>query len=316
MSSIRQPAHTFTKKDVHISMKKTGLLLVLLVSLFASPLLAQPAPAPIATLAVDLWPDYDRPAVLVLLTGTLAEDALLPADVTIPLPPGAELNAVARITDDNVMTDDIAYRTGDDGLTLTTPDSRFRVEYYLPYETDGDIRSFDFNWQAAHPVAQFLVAVQQPVAATSLQTEPAAATISQDELDGLTYHFMPSQTLAAQQPYSLNVTYEMPNPALSANQPAPDTAVSPPPPAATGSSSLDWPLLVAILGGLMIVAAIIWQVSAGRSKRKRPSVKPKPLRPPSTAAPNPAGYCHECGTLLQAGDKFCRHCGTAVKNKT
>ncbi|HEX6387566.1 MAG TPA: hypothetical protein VF177_23100, partial [Anaerolineae bacterium] len=113
------------------------LLLIILAAPFPSVASAQSETTAIESLAVEFWPDYDRPAVLVLLTGTLPADTPLPATVTLPLPQEADLNAVARISDDNVMIDDIEYTTGADQLTFTTPDRRFRIEYYLPYTADG-----------------------------------------------------------------------------------------------------------------------------------------------------------------------------------
>ena len=89
----------------------------------------------IDSLDIEIWPDYDKTSVLVLLTGTLPGDTRFPASVTLPLPEAAQLNAVARIdSKDGNMKDDIISSTDPPGtLTFTTPDLRFRVEYYLPY---------------------------------------------------------------------------------------------------------------------------------------------------------------------------------------
>src|SRR5690606_36738597 len=109
---------------------------------------AQSPAETIANLTVDLWPDYDRPGVLVLLTGMLSEDTPLPAILTVPLPAGATLNAVARISSENVMVDDIDYTVTESGVALITPDRRFRIEYYAPYETVGGERRYHFTWEA------------------------------------------------------------------------------------------------------------------------------------------------------------------------
>ena len=85
-------------------MKRTVALLCLLLLLPASWAQAQTA-VTLQALDVELWPDYDESAVLVLLTGTLAANTPLPVTVTLPLPEGTDFNVVARITDDNVMTD-------------------------------------------------------------------------------------------------------------------------------------------------------------------------------------------------------------------
>ena len=88
----------------------------------------------IDSLAVELWPDYDRASVLVMLTGTLPADTKLPATVIIPFPQAVNLNAVARIDrSDGRMKDDISYSHVPAEIKFFTPDLSFRLEYYLPY---------------------------------------------------------------------------------------------------------------------------------------------------------------------------------------
>ena len=92
------------------------LLTLLLLLLFAAlPVAAQTEVTQLDTLTVELWPDYDRPAMLVILTGTLPESATLPATVTIPLPAGAEINAVARFNDVDVLVTDVEWTEADGG---------------------------------------------------------------------------------------------------------------------------------------------------------------------------------------------------------
>lgn len=276
---------------------------------------AQSEAAVIDTLAVDVWPDFDRAAVLVLMTGTLPPDTTFPVAVTIPLPNGADLNAVARITTDNVMTDDIQYTLGLDSVTFVTPDARFRVEYYLPYTAADSQREFAFTWLADITVNRIEVAVQQPVMATNMHTQPAAVSIGADSTDGFTYYVLPATAVAAGQPYTVQVDYTLSEPVLSVNRLplAPATsgaAVTGTPAANTGD---NWPLWLAVLGGILIVVALVWQVMGNRQQRPRRPRPPRPSKPTPPRPPSAARFCHECGAALQAGDKFCRHCGTAVK---
>ncbi len=70
--------------------------LLLLVSFVAAgAVAAQEPPTHLLSLAVELWPDYDRPAMLVLLTAELPPDVTLPATLTIPVPAEADIHAVA-----------------------------------------------------------------------------------------------------------------------------------------------------------------------------------------------------------------------------
>ena len=50
----------------------------------------------LAYLQVDLWPEYDRPEMLVILRASLAADVSLPVDVTFRIPAAVgDPNAVA-----------------------------------------------------------------------------------------------------------------------------------------------------------------------------------------------------------------------------
>lgn len=299
--------------------RHTALVIVLFILAgLGRPAYAQLPTPTIETLAVDLWPDYDRTAVLVLLTGTLPATALLPTTVTIPLPPEAELHAVARITSDNVMTDDVQYTASENGVTFVTSDQRFRVEYYMPYTTAGSQHSFEFSWLADVAVNEIDVVVQQPAAASNMRTQPTAISSSANSRDGLTYHVLPVTAVPAGQPYSVQVDYTMNQPTLSVEQLAPSatntntsSAVTP----ATGDG-LNWPLLLAAAGGILILMAIVWQAASMRQQRKRPRKTPPQRTPP---APKPAvkavQFCHECGAPVGPEDKFCRECGTAVKSR-
>lgn len=273
---------------------------------------AQTEATTVERLAIDLWPDYDQHAVLVLLTGTLASNTPLPATLTIPLPADAQLHAVARITSDNMMTDDVDFDLVDNQLVFLMPDSRFRVEYYMPYTAVDQERHIDFHWQVPFQVNQLEVAVQRPLAASQLQTDPAAVSVG-PESDGLTYHILPVTAVAANQAYTVQVQYSMPQATLSIN----NQQIAPPLTQATlptPNQGINWALWLAVFGGLLIAIAAIWQLL----NQQKPS--PKPKRPLPTKAPSPAAkqtavprFCRQCGHPLNPSDKFCRGCGTAVK---
>lgn len=302
-------------------MKRIQLLLSLL--LFAllpvASSMAQSTASAIETLTVDLWPDYDKAAVLVLLTGTLPDDTSLPATVTVPLPETADFNVVARIdASDGTMKDDIDFTQNPGEVTFTTPDLRFRVEFYMPYTANDSQRSFNFTWLADVLVNDLLVKVQQPTAAASLLTEPASLDVITDS-DGFSYHILPSQPVPAGQPYSVRVDYTMTSSQLSAQRSSPSIADASTtgftPADSSPESELPWPAIAVAAVGVLAIIAATWQIATTRATA-RPR-KPRPLRAtkqPASASAS-AGYCHICGQPLQAGDKFCRECGTAVKGK-
>lgn len=284
-----------------------GLLLLIMVAApFSLPVPAQEETGAIQSLAVELWPDYDRPAVLVLLTGALPADTPLPAPVTLPLPEGADINAVARLGNDNNLFE-IAHTADSGQLTFTTPDRRFRVEYYLPYMDSGNQRTFTYTWQAGFPVAELTLTVQEPAAASSLIIEPPAVA-SDSGFNDLTYHTLPVQNVPAGQPFTVRIDYVLTSPQLSIEQGPSAAVVGDSGTAVTASTNINWALVAAAVGGLLVVIALTWQVASSRAET-RPR-KPRPVRSERQVR---ARFCHACGRAVQPGDRFCRQCGTAIK---
>ena len=312
-------------------MKRTLFLLLLLLLLPNTVAQAQTA-VTLQSLEVELWPDYDNEAVLVLLTGTLPASTPLPATLTFPLPDGADFNVVARITPDNVMTDQgMTPQVGENQVTFTTSESRFRVEYYQPYIASNTQRAFTFSWQSDIAVEQMNVTIQQPIAATDVSVIPEPTSVSQGQ-DGLTYHVLPNQAVAAGDTYSVEVDYTMSVPQLTVSFSAPDDTDA-------GSelpfldavpvegSGFDWPVLLIAFGVLILVVTAVWYLLSRQSASTRRPARPKPQRPKParktavnqaaspTASKAKANFCHQCGQPLTDGDKFCRNCGTAIKAK-
>ena len=112
-------------------MKKLWLLLGL-ITFWGVPsvLLAQTTPvSQYETITLELWPDYDRAAVLVILNAQLPLNTTLPAAVSLPLPEESTLNAVARVNAAGELFSDIMYEQKNGRLTFDSPSLAFRVEY-------------------------------------------------------------------------------------------------------------------------------------------------------------------------------------------
>jgi hypothetical protein len=265
----------------------------------------------IDSLDIDIWPDYDRTSVLVLLTGTLPGDTQFPVSVTLPLPEVAQLNAVARIdSKDGNMKDDIFSSTDPPGtLTFITSDLRFRVEYYLPYTVVKNQRSFDYTWLADITVNNFQLRVQRPTSASTLNTEPATANVVRDG-DGFDYYIFPVRAVPAGQPFPLHVDYKMTSSQLSATSLSPqNTSIQTPAIPATSStgSGINWALAATVTGGLIIIVALIWQIV---SRRPAPNIR-KPIDS-RVERQSRAKFCRNCGEPIDEGDRFCNGCGSEL----
>jgi len=265
----------------------------------------------IDSLSLEFWPDYDKASVLVLLTGTLPDDTHFPASVTLPIPAGAQLNAVARIDrSDGVMKDDIFSVPDPDGkMTFITPDPSFRVEYYLPYTVNNNQRSFDYTWLAEMPVNNFQVRVQRPTSADTLNTEPAAANVVSSG-DGFAFYTFPVRTVPTGQAFSLHVDYNMTSDQLSvASLPAANTSIQNPdlPVNSKSGSGRNWALIAIIAGGFLILVALIWQIASRRSSSNMD-------KPADTGAEKQSRskFCRNCGEPIDKGDRFCSGCGAEL----
>ena len=306
-------------------MKRTLFYLLLLFILPASLVQAQTA-VTLESLNVELWPDYDREAVLVLLPGTLPAGTALPVTITVPLPTGADFNVAATIDDTNTMSDQGVNPTvGPNAVTFALTEQRFRVEYYQPYTAVDNQHSFTFTWQSNMPVDALTVTVQQPIAATNFSIVPTPASSSPGQ-DGLTYHVLATQPVPTGETYNVQIGYTMSSPPQltksfleSGDSDLPLLDVEP-----VADAGFDWQLLLLVLGGLILAATGVWYFTNLRAAKARPS-KPRPQRtgkrpsPPTTkasATPQSKGnFCHQCGQPLSPEDKFCRSCGTPVKSR-
>jgi hypothetical protein len=296
-------------------MKRYSIILLLFFILM--PMAASFAQNPVSvidSLDIDIWPDYDRASVLVLLTGSLPKDTPFPASVTLPLPEGAQLNAVARIDGtDGEMKDDIISTVDPAGtVTFITPDLRFRVEYYLPYTVDKDQRSFTYTWLAAIAVNHFQLKVQRPTWADTFNTEPASTSIVRSA-DGFEYYIFAAQAVPAGKPFRLHVDYQMTTAQLSVNSlPSQNKSnqTSPTPAQKAKRSGANWALAAVVAGGIIIIAGLIWQIAIRRSA---PNIGKKT---DSTAEKQEkqsrAKFCRECGEPVDKGDNFCRGCGAEL----
>jgi hypothetical protein len=276
-----------------------------------APVFAQNPASRIDSLDIEIWPDYDKASVLVLLTGALPGNTPLPAAVTLPLPEAAQLNAVARIdSQGDSMRDDISWSfDSPNTLRFITPDLRFRVEYYFPYTVVKNQHSFDFTWLAAATVNNLHLRVQRPLSANALQTEPATANVS-TSWDGFEYHTFPARAVPAGQPFTLHVVYDMAAAQLSAARLPPPNAGTQPaglPAVSAKRFDISWALVAMVAGGLAVIGALIWQFA---SRRRVPDMRnPDDSRIEIQAR---GRFCPNCGGPVDQDDRFCRGCGAEL----
>jgi hypothetical protein len=77
------------------------------------------------------------------------------------------------------------------------------------------------------------------------------------------------------------------------------------------------PWVLGVLGVLLIAGGSWWYWQSGREKgaaqirrRRKASAIPK-----AESAIQGGVYCHQCGKRAEAGDRFCRSCGTRLREE-
>jgi len=312
-------------------LRLTGTLLILALSLGARPAHAQ-GTIVLSSLTIELWPEFDRPATLVILKGTLAASVPLPAQLTLHIPAASGGPFAVAAADASGQLLDTQYTTTPSGeaiaINLTTDFPAFHIEYYDPALTiTGDARDYTFQWTADYAVSAATVRVQEPVDARDLTAEPAVAPAGKADF-GLNYYSASLGALSAEQSLSFHLRYSKSTSTLSSevvNQNAPvplatPTVTQPLPP----RSNLA-PILLAAAGGvgLLLIGFGVW--SFVRNRRETETERPRrrrrhaasdgdePLSEPHLEAPAPAQFCTQCGQPLLTGDRFCRNCGTPVR---
>ncbi|MER2598591.1 MAG: zinc ribbon domain-containing protein [Caldilineales bacterium] len=298
--------------------------LLQLVSFVFALALPQAAPPRLAGLDVQIWPEYDQPAVLVIINGTLAEDVPLPQSLQVSLPEAAVLHAIAYPDATGKLLSLAATTTAANNAQVVEfelDQPRFVVEYYADIITAPPARSFTLDFAAPYAAEQATLSLRQPARATALQTDPPMAAGAADAQGNPTYT-LATGPLQAGERIALQVSYTKPDadPSVSAQvTPAPANAVV----AAQQAETSTWlPWLLGALAALLLGAAgFYWLRQRNATPRSRQARRqaerqrgPSP-RAAGTATDRAAAsannFCPQCGQKYESNDKFCRKCGTS-----
>ena len=271
-----------------------------------------------STVKIDIWPEFDRPAVLVIEHLTLAPDTVLPADLTVRIPAQATVNAVASAEASGALLN-INYDRQIQGewatLSLSTTSLDIQIEYYDALIKQGAARHYVYLWAGDYAVDSFAVQFQMPIEASDLQTSPALPN-SIIGAEGLTYYTSGFGSLAAGETYMLTVDYQKATDSLS----APGLSVQPAENPATAPGRVTWtkyvPWVLGILGAVLFLFGLVAGVLYWQGRRRDSGGVSRQRHAPGrekTGEQSEAVYCHQCGRRAQLGDVFCRACGIRIR---
>lgn len=300
-------------------MRRSLALLFFVLMLFVFPLnVAAQTSLTLESLQIQLWPDYDRPAVLAIYDFSLDATTKLPVTLSFRMPGDAELQAVAKGVNNDLLTVESQTSTVQDGyksVSFTVNDrASYHLEYYLPYTRTGATRNFVFHWLGDYATKALTIVLQEPSGAKNITTNPALPDVGPG-LNNLIYRSLVVKQLAAQQVFELEVNYQNDSDTLSAST----LSVQPSTPLdqnVSGQVSLTSyiPWVILGLGLIVILGGVGWYLLSGRSSQKSfPPRRRRPAKAKDNETVDSQIYCHQCGKRAQPGDAFCRTCGTHLR---
>ncbi len=317
-------------------------ILFLLITLFLHPSFEAKAQAPapqLKALTVALWPEYDRPEVLVIYRGQLSSNTSLPAQITFRLPGYIkDVHAVAVRENGNLInvnSNEIIMQHTDDELWLTFPSTSpdFHFEYYDPVilSKENQTRQLGFDFSTLYDIETASFEVQQPLESEVFQLTPESMGVYTGG-DNLQYSTIQVANMTADETFELSATYQRNTNAFSI-QSSPGNTISQPefetetsPPLNSNTFSFQWGYVL-IGGGLVLLVgtAGYWWLTQRKTvnpnnrrqpRRKKRLPNKKPHKQKSTtvvstpAKPTSSSFCYQCGTALHVDANFCHACGT------
>src|SRR3990172_7106183 len=306
--------------------------------LSAAPVQAQDS-IELSSLRVELWPEYDKPSVLVIIDGVLKPEVPLPATVTIHIPTttGAPHAVAMKDAGGALLTAPFTTTPAGDRLavTLATDYPGFHVEYYDPtLAFNASARDYAFEWVSDYPVEAAAVRVQQPVGASGMTFTPSLTSSGLADF-GLNYYAGSLGALKAGQALTLKVSYTKADSRLSAEAiGGNESAPAPAPPgspeggpavaAQPATSSATLALVIGIVGGALLVGGGVYywytrQAEARATPRAKGKAHTRKHRiragraqlfahaPPGSPEGGP-----ERRPVASAPARFCTQCGHEV----
>jgi len=293
---------------------------ILILAFLLSPAFAAAPAAPeaargnprLASLQVEIWPEFDRPAALVILKGEIAPDIRLPASVSLRIAAasgGPAAVAYSSGPGGNLLN--LKYERKDAGnfiaLKFDTPERFFHVEFYDPLVTSTPGRSYTYVWTGDFAAERLSVIVQEPAGVSNFSVQPSLDSTATGQ-DGLRYRSAELGSTPAGKRQEIKLLYTKTDPRTSSEIIRPKAPEPSPQPATSLPSSLPaagpdkmelamWLVAIVAALGLFIWAALTWWY--GREQRPQ-------------SAPSTPGFCSKCGAPSVSGDRFCSRCGTRL----
>ena len=279
-------------------------------------------PPSVEELSIELRPEYDRSSVLVIYWLRLADDTPLPATVSVPIPASVgEPFAVGIGQAEEGLPLSAVYNrevVGDWATIIFETESlTAQVEFYQDLSIQDSTRSYTFTWPGGVDVGSMSYLVQHPVGSSAVQITPPPDQQTAGA-DGMTYSQAALGPRSADSTVRITLAYVKAGTGLSmdALQPAGALEVTG---SVAGDGLGDWlPWLLLVVGLVLLGGGGLWFWRANRvaiASRKQPRRRggPSQVAGQVELLDASAVYCHECGAAAGVSDRFCRRCGTRLR---
>lgn len=295
-------------------MRKWFLILTMaILSVFPFTVFAQGQIA-IEAVNVELWPEFDKADMLVIDSILLSSGTSFPVEVVVRIPSGAVLHTVAVGKNSNEVSDQgIDYQTSKDGewmvLSIQAGAPAIRIEYYDPaLVKEGSRRTYSYHWLSDYNVGNFSVALQQPFDAEQFTS---SLSLQNDGLrsDELQYYSSQVGSVAAGESMTFTVSYQKPSDVLSVSRLQIEPVTVDENTAGRVSLNNYLPYIIGTLGVIIIIGGFMYYRQSGRSA----SAKKSRRRKSANEEAESGVYCAQCGTRARGGDRFCRTCGSRLR---
>jgi len=271
------------------------------------------ASPPLADMSVEIWPEYDDPRVLVIYSGSVDASVKLPADFSLAIPPGPQINMAGGIEPGggHVHAEYRMQPRGDSlvDLSYTLQTRKFYMEFYYDPLNGSDDRRFTYRVVAPATVAKLVVKVQHPRRADNFAVSPGAQQVVQGG-DGFPYSVIERDNVSAGASLPVSVSYHKSGREPSVQPQAAQMQTGPS--SSTGQPMGGWRMfLVGLLAGVAACAVyhILRPAVGGGRDEDRPTDE-KRDRPQLVVSSGDSRFCTQCGQALGPTNRYCGMCGT------
>jgi hypothetical protein len=187
----------------------------------------------------------------------------------------------------------------------------YRIEYYQPLSISGGSRQFAFLWPGDFQVDSFTVSVQQPPDTTGMTTFPVLSP--EQSNDGLTYYNSQAFSLGAGEQFTLDIQYQKTSDRLTVSslevKSSEDLNQN-------TSGRVSWnnyiPYIIGVVGVILVAGGLGYYFILARPRQDQPRHRRRVHAHQEEEATGEI-YCPQCGQRARPGDRFCRVCGTRLR---